>query len=300
MAIQVGKCATLAENEASSVVTNALAILRNIFQDKVTTLLNSHLTKWDKDEFSFGSFSYLKVHSSPDDYDSLSIPIHQKLFFAGEATNRHHPATIAGAMLSGTREAGRIAQYYSPLPKALEIQMKYELVYYHVCNMKLRYLNSRTTPYSRSRNQNDHNQQHQINNQAQNSRTQIIDNHTHTHHQNNNNNNNNNNVNSSDCTKLLELACFVSPNLDDITQVLDIHMKGNPESIHRPAMAPTPITSSNNNHHHHHLNKNNNTFLNGSLQIPKEMQLPPNWNEKPIAQHLISKLSFSFYLIFLL
>ncbi len=52
---------------------------------------------------------------------SVSLPDKPRLFFAGEHTTRNYPATVHGAMLSGFREAGRIADQflgcpYGPLP----------------------------------------------------------------------------------------------------------------------------------------------------------------------------------------
>ena len=35
-----------------------------------------------------------------------------RIFFAGEHTIRNYPATVHGALLSGLREAGRIADQY--------------------------------------------------------------------------------------------------------------------------------------------------------------------------------------------
>lgn len=59
-----------------------------------------------------------------DDYDILAAPVslgqsaenlqsdRPCLFFAGEHTIRNYPATVHGAMLSGLREAGRIADTF--------------------------------------------------------------------------------------------------------------------------------------------------------------------------------------------
>ena len=41
-----------------------------------------------------------------------------RIFFAGEHTIRNYPATVHGAMLSGLREAGRIADQYLGCPYA--------------------------------------------------------------------------------------------------------------------------------------------------------------------------------------
>ena len=76
------------------------------------------MTRWRNDPFARGSYSYIAVDASGDDYDTLAKPItvegadKAQMFFAGEHTNRNYPATVHGAMLSGLREAGRIADLY--------------------------------------------------------------------------------------------------------------------------------------------------------------------------------------------
>ncbi len=42
------------------------------------------------------------------EYDDLALPVGRSLYFAGEATNKEHPATVPGALLSGLRAAGEI------------------------------------------------------------------------------------------------------------------------------------------------------------------------------------------------
>lgn len=62
--------------------------------------------------------------SSGGDYDMMAKPVScdpvssipPRLFFAGEHTMRNYPATVHGALLSGLREAGRIADQFIGAP----------------------------------------------------------------------------------------------------------------------------------------------------------------------------------------
>ena len=65
------------------------------------------ITRWAADAFAYGSYSHIPFGASGDDYDALSEPVGDQLFFAGEATSRTYPATVHGAYLSGVREAQR-------------------------------------------------------------------------------------------------------------------------------------------------------------------------------------------------
>ena len=52
----------------------------------------------------------MAVGASAADYDTMAEPLwNERLLWAGEATCREHPATVAGAFISGLREAGRVA-----------------------------------------------------------------------------------------------------------------------------------------------------------------------------------------------
>lgn len=55
-----------------------------------------------------GTYSFVAVGATGDDYDLLAKPIDNRVFFAGEACCREHPATAAGAYLSGLRVAGNM------------------------------------------------------------------------------------------------------------------------------------------------------------------------------------------------
>ncbi|BBG94766.1 LSD1-like 1 [Prunus dulcis] len=104
-------------------VNRVLEILRGIFNPKgiaVPDPIQAVCTRWGKDAFAYGSYSYVAVGSSGDDYDILAESIGDgRVFFAGEATNKQYPATMHGALLSGMREAAnilRVAKRRSIIP----------------------------------------------------------------------------------------------------------------------------------------------------------------------------------------
>ncbi|RVD82834.1 uncharacterized protein DFL_007245 [Arthrobotrys flagrans] len=68
------------------------------------------VTKWRKDPFALGSYSYVAPGSTGADYDTIAEPINDQIFFAGEHTSRKYPATVHGAYISGLRVAGEVAE----------------------------------------------------------------------------------------------------------------------------------------------------------------------------------------------
>lgn len=95
-------------------VRRVLDILRGIFHPKgiaVPDPVQAVCTRWGKDPFAYGSYSYVAIGSSGDDYDILAESVGDgRVFFAGEATNKQYPATMHGAFLSGMREAANIVR----------------------------------------------------------------------------------------------------------------------------------------------------------------------------------------------
>ncbi|XP_057736325.1 lysine-specific histone demethylase 1 homolog 1 [Arachis stenosperma] len=93
-------------------VRRVLDILKDIYNPKgivVPEPVQAVCTRWGKDHFAYGSYSYVAVGSSGDDYDILAESVGDgRLFFAGEATSKQYPATMHGAFLSGMREAANI------------------------------------------------------------------------------------------------------------------------------------------------------------------------------------------------
>lgn len=65
------------------------------------------VTRWRRDPFARGSYSYVGPKTQAGDYDVMARP-HGPLHFAGEATCGTHPATVHGAYLSGLRVAAEV------------------------------------------------------------------------------------------------------------------------------------------------------------------------------------------------
>lgn len=110
VALCSGKSAhSVEERPKSDVVDDACDILKAIFKlPERPEPVVAYVTQWSKQHFSRGSYSYVAKGSSGVDYDLLAAPVNDRVFFAGEATSRCHPATVAGAYGSGLREAARI------------------------------------------------------------------------------------------------------------------------------------------------------------------------------------------------
>jgi len=86
----------------------SLRVLRDMFGAAVTKPKRVDRTSWLADPFARGAYSYVAVGAQPSHIDALAFPVEGRLFFAGEATYRHHWAGAHGAYASGLREAARL------------------------------------------------------------------------------------------------------------------------------------------------------------------------------------------------
>ena len=98
------------------IAARAMEALREIFGADVPDPVATHVTRWRDDPWTLGSYSYLPIGSSPDDMRELGAPVGSRLLFAGEATAPLLYATTHGALVSGLREARRIAGDAAALP----------------------------------------------------------------------------------------------------------------------------------------------------------------------------------------
>lgn len=101
--------------EESRVVESNLEQLRRLFGDRVEEPTEVHVTRWQDDPFSRGSYAYMTVGSTTDDHDALATPVGGVLHLAGEATWTDDPATVTAAFHSGHRAAERVLGQSIPI-----------------------------------------------------------------------------------------------------------------------------------------------------------------------------------------
>lgn len=92
------------------------ATLRELFGAEPPEPLRIETTHWTCDRFSRGAYSFVGVGATPADIDVLAEPVGSRIFFAGEATYRHHWAGAHGAYASGLREVARLTRDPTILP----------------------------------------------------------------------------------------------------------------------------------------------------------------------------------------
>ena len=102
-------------HEAEKTDTNTLLgdinnRLRKTFAPKhVSAPVEVIVTRWKRDPFTRGTYSYVAPETRPGDYDLMAKSV-GNLHFAGEATCGTHPATVHGAFLSGLRVAADVME----------------------------------------------------------------------------------------------------------------------------------------------------------------------------------------------
>lgn len=109
VALMAGDAAETAElTPDQHLIDDVLEKLQRIFKlDDRPKAVEAVVTRWRKDRFARGSYSYVGPDAHPGDYDAMARPV-GKLFFGGEATCVTHPATVHGAYLSGLRVASQV------------------------------------------------------------------------------------------------------------------------------------------------------------------------------------------------
>jgi polyamine oxidase len=97
----------ITEEEA---VQEAMERLKVVYGDAIPNPVESKVTTWNLDPYSYGSYSFAKVGSDKSDYEEVARPVGH-LLFAGEHTSKNAHSTVHGAWATGVREAERLEAY---------------------------------------------------------------------------------------------------------------------------------------------------------------------------------------------
>lgn len=90
-------------------VAHMVQDLRTCFGEHAVPSPNgSIITRWQSNPYTHGAYSYIPPGGRGSDRLELGAPVHNLLFFAGEATSLDNPATTHGAWIEGRRAATQI------------------------------------------------------------------------------------------------------------------------------------------------------------------------------------------------
>ena len=90
------------------IVASAMGVLRTMYGSSIPDPVAWQIPRWDSDPYTYGSYSFNKLNSTPSMRTTLASNISKRVFFAGEATHKTFFATVHGAYLSGQRAATEI------------------------------------------------------------------------------------------------------------------------------------------------------------------------------------------------
>jgi lysine-specific histone demethylase 1 len=109
IALMAGTSAFYAENNDNTTIVNQVTErLKKMFSPKTVPLPSEAIvTRWKRDPFARGTYSYVGPQTAQGDYDEMARPV-GNIHFAGEATCASYPATVHGAYISGLRAASEV------------------------------------------------------------------------------------------------------------------------------------------------------------------------------------------------
>ena len=104
-----GDYATLTETMTDAEINSeVMAQLKSIYGNSIPNPTIMLRTKWGQNINTFGAYSFATNGTTSADFDTMATEINNKIFFAGEHTERDYRGTVHGAYLSGIREADKI------------------------------------------------------------------------------------------------------------------------------------------------------------------------------------------------
>lgn len=92
----------------TQIIEGAMSTLRRMYGRECPDPTGHQITRWDSDPYALGSYSFYAVGSTPAMRDDLAATVDNRVYFAGEATDRTAPGTVHGAYMSGLRAAREV------------------------------------------------------------------------------------------------------------------------------------------------------------------------------------------------
>ena len=109
MTFAFGDYATVTERMTDNqIISEIMLHLKSIYGNSIPNPNNFLRTKWGQNINSYGAYSYPTNGSTSEDFNTLANEVNNKVFFAGEHTEKEYRGTVHGAYLSGIREAEKI------------------------------------------------------------------------------------------------------------------------------------------------------------------------------------------------
>jgi monoamine oxidase len=109
MTFAFGDYATVTENRTDDqIISEIMLNLKSIYGKSIPNPTGFLRTKWGQNIHAYGAYSYPTNGSTSADFETLANEVNNKIFFAGEHTEREYRGTVHGAYLSGIREANKI------------------------------------------------------------------------------------------------------------------------------------------------------------------------------------------------
>ena len=109
VSFNTGRHAIALDDKTDGEITSRmLSVLRRVQGGPIPAPTDVFITRWGRDPFTRGSYSYLKLGSTPAHQEALAGPVGGRLLFAGEASNPQRYGYADGAFSTGIREAKRL------------------------------------------------------------------------------------------------------------------------------------------------------------------------------------------------
>ncbi len=109
MTFAFGDYSKVTEQMSDAQITEEVMVhLKAIYGNDIPNPTNMLRTKWNTNEYTFGSYSFATNGTTGESFEVFEEPVNDKIFFAGEHTIVDYRGTVHGAYISGVREAKKI------------------------------------------------------------------------------------------------------------------------------------------------------------------------------------------------